>query len=87
MKKYEEIFTSFKKQYPKLQGENTYLQQELNSTRQLKSQINETKDQTKNSLKRISLQNKVQVTEIIENYQRDRYATPKGNMDYMRNNG
>ena len=50
IKLYEETITWLKKQYQTLQGENTYLQQELNSTRQLNSQINETKNETQKNL-------------------------------------
>ena len=43
IKQHEVTITSLKKQYQTLQGENTVLQQELNSTRQLNNQIQKTK--------------------------------------------
>ena len=46
IKQHEVTITSLKKQWQTLQGKNTSLQQELNSARQLKSQINETKNET-----------------------------------------
>ncbi len=42
------------------------MQKELESDKQLNNQINATKEQTQNSLKQISLQNKVQATEIAD---------------------
>ena len=38
----------------------------MNSTRQLNNQINDTKEQIQNNFKQVSLQNKVQVTEIVD---------------------
>jgi hypothetical protein len=46
--------------------QNKSLQKELDSAKQLNNQINATKEQTQNSPKQISLQNKVQVTEIAD---------------------
>jgi hypothetical protein len=42
------------------------LQKELDSAKQLNNLINATKEQTQNSFKQISLQSKVQVTEIAD---------------------
>ena len=46
IKQHEVTITSLRKQCQTIQGKNTSLQQELNSARQLKSQINETKNET-----------------------------------------
>ena len=64
IKQHEVTITSLKKQYQTLQGENTVLQQELNSTRQLNNQINDTKNETQKNINTISIQNKTQVTRI-----------------------
>ncbi len=48
-----------------LQNKNVSLQKELDSAKQLNNQINATKEQTQSSFKQISLQNQVQVTEIV----------------------
>jgi hypothetical protein len=64
IKQYEETLTSLKKQCQTLQGENTALQQELNSTRQLNNQINDTKNETQKNLNTISIQSKTQATRI-----------------------
>ena len=64
IKQHEVTITSLKKQYQTLQGENTVLQQELNSTRQLNNQINDTKNETQKNINTISIQNKTQLTRI-----------------------
>ena len=50
--------------YQTLQSGNTLLQQELNSARQLNTQINETKNETQMSLNTISRQNRTQKSKI-----------------------
>ena len=64
IKQHEVTITSLKKQCQTLQSEKTSLQQELNSTRQLNTQINETKNETQKNLNTISLQSKTQATRI-----------------------
>jgi chromosome segregation ATPase len=64
IKQHEVTITSLKKQYQTLQGENTVLQQELNSTKQLNNQINDTKNEAQKNLNTISIQSKTQVTRI-----------------------
>ena len=84
IKLYEETITWLKKQYQTLQGENTYLQQELNSTRQLNSQINETKNETQKNLNTISVQRRTQATRIkdLEIIQHD----PEQTVNYLKLN-
>jgi hypothetical protein len=73
IKQQEKSIISLKKQYQTLQGEKTSLQQELNSARQLNSQINETKNETQKNLNIISLQSRTQATRIkdLETIQHD----------------
>jgi myosin heavy subunit len=64
IKQHEVTITSLKKQCQTLQGENTVLQQELDSTKQLNNQINDTKNETQKNLNTISIQSKTQDTRI-----------------------
>ena len=64
VKSYKDTLYSFKNQYQTLEGEKTLLQQELNSARQLNTQINERKNETQKSLNTISLQNRTQAFKI-----------------------
>ncbi len=64
VKSYQETLHSYKDKYKTLEGEKTLLQQELNSARQLNTQINETKNETQKSLNTISLQNRTQASKI-----------------------
>jgi myosin heavy subunit len=64
IKQHEVTITSLKKQYQTLEGEKALLQRELNSARQLNTQINETKNETQKNLNTISLQNRTQATRI-----------------------
>jgi Tfp pilus assembly protein PilN len=50
IKQHEVTITSLKKQYQTLEGEKALLQRELNSARQLNTQINETKNETQKNL-------------------------------------
>jgi chromosome segregation ATPase len=66
IKESEKHILALKQDNHTLQNNNVSLQKELDSAKQLNSQINATKEQIQNSFKQISLHSKVQATKIAD---------------------
>ncbi len=66
IKEYEKHILELKQENHTIQNKNVSLQKELDWAKQRNDQVNDTKDQTQNSFKQVSLQNKVQATEIVD---------------------